>query len=111
MSDETTRFPPGSRYHGVAVAALDTPEGPRLYLRRRFIAPAAEFATLCEHTVADGERVDRLAARYLGDSEQYWRICDANGVLRPDELTAAPGRRVRITLPAGIPGPSDDDDV
>ena len=49
-------------------------------------------------------RLDNLAAEYLGDPEQFWRICDANGVLRPDELTDTIGRRIRITLPDGIPG-------
>jgi hypothetical protein len=33
-----------------------------------------------------------------------WRLCDANGAMRPDELTETPGRRLRITLPEGIPG-------
>ncbi|MEO0078974.1 MAG: LysM domain-containing protein, partial [candidate division WOR-3 bacterium] len=35
---------------------------------------------------------------------QFWRICDANNVLDPSELTENPGRRVRITLPEGFPG-------
>ena len=34
-----------------------------------------------------GDRLDNIAARYLGDPEQFWRICDANGAMRPDELT------------------------
>jgi hypothetical protein len=59
--------------------------------------------TLFEHTVTQGERLDNIAAQYLGDPEQFWRICDANAVLRPDELTDTTGRRIRITMPAGIP--------
>ncbi len=51
----------------------------------------------------DGERLDLIAARYLGDPEQSWRQCDANGAVRPEELEEV-GRRVRITLPEGIPG-------
>jgi nucleoid-associated protein YgaU len=46
-----------------------------------------------------GDRLDNLAARYLGDPEQFWKICDANNVLRPDELTEEIGRVVRIALP------------
>ena len=30
--------------------------------------------------------------------------CDANHAMAPEELTDAPGRRLRVTLPAGIPG-------
>ena len=101
-------FPPTSRYHGIGTAVLTTPEGrPIVYLRRRFIAPPENFALLQEHTVCQGDRVDNLAAQYLGDPELYWRLCDANVVLHPEELTAAPGSRIRITLPAGIPGTDD----
>ncbi|MBM4289444.1 MAG: LysM domain-containing protein [Deltaproteobacteria bacterium] len=98
-------FPPTSRYHGIGTAVLTIPEGrPVVYLRRRFIPPPENFALLQEHTVSQGERVDNLAARYLGDPELYWRLCDANAVLHPEDLTAEPGSRIRITLPAGIPG-------
>ncbi|MFZ1707308.1 MAG: LysM domain-containing protein, partial [Anaerolineae bacterium] len=62
---------------------------------------------LQEHTVAEGERPDLIAAAYLGDPEQFWRLCDANGVMRPEELTEEVGRRLRITLPEGIPGLPD----
>ena len=30
--------------------------------------------------------MDLLAARYLGDHAGFWRICDANLALDPDEL-------------------------
>jgi hypothetical protein len=33
----------------------------------------------------------------------FWRICDANGAMQPEELTQTVGRRLRITLPEGIP--------
>ena len=54
--------------------------------------------------MAEGERMDTITAQYLGDPEQFWRVCDANGAVRPDELTETVGRRLRITLPEGIPG-------
>ncbi|HYJ93740.1 MAG TPA: LysM domain-containing protein, partial [Vicinamibacterales bacterium] len=59
------------------------------------------FTTLQEHVVVEGERLDLIAAKYLGDSEQFWRICDANGAVRPAELEVV-GRRLRITLPEGL---------
>jgi hypothetical protein len=52
-----------------------------------------------------GDRLDNLTAKYLGDPEQFWRLCDANNALQPEELTDTVGRRVRITMPEGIPGP------
>ena len=66
--------------------------------------PPERFALLQEHTVSQGDRLDNLAAQYLGDPEQFWRLCDANGAMRPEELTETVGRRLRITLPEGIPG-------
>jgi hypothetical protein len=57
------------------------------------------MTTLAEHTVTQGDRLDNLAARYVGDPEQFWRICDANDVLRPEDLTEEAGRAIRIGLP------------
>jgi hypothetical protein len=100
---KTTLFPPSSRYHDVATAQRTDANGRTIvYLRRRFVPPPESFALLQEHTVTEGDRLDNITARYLGDPEQFWQLCDANGVLRPDELTRAVGERIRITLPAGI---------
>jgi hypothetical protein len=97
-------FPITSRYYNIPTSMLETLEGKQLiYLRRRFVPPPERFALLVEHTVVEGERVDTIAAQYLGDPEQFWRICDANNVLRPEELIETVGRRLRITLPEGIP--------
>jgi hypothetical protein len=98
-------FPPSSRYHGLETAVFEQPDGTKaVWVRRRFVPPPEQFATLTEHTVVQGDRLDNLTARYLGDPEQFWRVCDGNGVMRPEELESI-GRRVRITLPEGIPAP------
>ncbi len=104
LATKANLFPPNSRYHGVDTATWSATAGTVVYLRRRFIPPPEAYATLQEHTVTEGERPDTLAAQALGDPEQFWRLCDANAVLRPDDLTATPGRVVRVTLPPGIPG-------
>jgi hypothetical protein len=49
--------------------------------------------------VVQGDRLDLIAARTLGDSEQFWRVCDANDAMDPHELTAEPGRAVRVPVP------------
>ena len=99
-------FPPTSRYFGLETddAAKSATAGSIVYLRRRFVPPPERFALLQEHVVTQGERLDNITARYLDDPEQFWRICDANRAMRPDELTETIGRRLRITLPEGIPG-------
>jgi hypothetical protein len=101
----TNVFPPTSRYHGIKTATLEGSNGqPIAYLRRRFVPPPERFALLQEYTVTQGDRLDNLAAQFLGDPEQFWQLCDANGAIRPEELTEAIGRTLRITLPEGIPG-------
>lgn len=100
-------FEPSSRYYAIETAGLTVLDGagePRVvgYVRRRFIAGAPSNATLVSHAVVQGERLDHLAARYLGDPTQFWRICDANNALRPEELVEEPGRRIDIPLPGGL---------
>jgi len=100
----TTVFPITSRYYGIATATLQAVDGKTIiYLTRRFLPSADRFALLQEHFVSQGERLDNIAAQYLGDPEAFWRLCDANNAMRPDELTETLGRRLRITLPEGIP--------
>lgn len=98
-------FPITSRYYGLDTATLKTPTGtPIVYLRRRFVPSSERFALLQEHTVTEGERLDNITAQYLGDPEQFWRVADANNAMNPSELTETIGRKLRITLPEGIPG-------
>ena len=92
-----------SRYYNIPLAELETPEGKKIvYLRRRFVPPPERFELLLEHTVSEGDRLDNIAAEHLGDPEQFWRVCDSNRAVRPEELTETVGRRLRITLPAGL---------
>ncbi len=103
----STQFPPTSRYYGIGTATIQTAEGETvIYLQRRFVPPPERFALMGEHVVIEDERLDNIAAANLGDPEQFWRLCDANNALRPDELTAEIGRRLRITLPEGMPANS-----
>jgi len=98
-------FPPTSRYFSVETTTLEERDGEVIvYLKRRFVPQSERFALLQEHVVKQGERLDNITAQYLDDPEQFWRICDANRAMRPDELTETIGRRLRITLPEGVPG-------
>lgn len=99
-------FPPTSRYYDVETTARTEADGTVVpYLRRRLLPALDGFVLLHEHRVVEGERPDHIAAAELGDPEAFWRLCDANAAMHPDELTAEVGRSVRITLPLGMPGP------
>jgi len=99
----TDPFGATSRYRGLGTRRLTTASGRVIvYVARRFVPPPDRFQLLTEHTVVQDQRPDQIAALYLGDPEQSWRLCDANGVVDPAELTSTPGRRVRITFPEGV---------
>jgi hypothetical protein len=94
-----------SRYYNLVPATLKTPDGRTIvYVPRRFAPPPYSLALLQEHVVVAGDRLDNLAAQYLDDPEQFWRIADANNAMRPDDLTRVAGTVLRITLPEGVPG-------
>ena len=101
----TVVFPPPSRYYGLEIAKIEIDGRTVAYVRRRLIPPPEVFAPIGEHVVEQGERLDQIAAQTLGDPTLFWRICDANRALRPEELTEVIGRRLVITLPEGVPGP------
>jgi hypothetical protein len=97
-------FAPTSRYYTIETATL-TVRGPDgldrqiAYKRRRFLPPAGASTTVVEHRYAQGERLDNITARYLGDPTQFWQVCDPNLVLRPEELEQEIGRPIEIALP------------
>ena len=100
-----TVFPSTSRYSGLATATLQTASGATVvYLTRRFLPDPASLSAVQVHSVTEGERLDNIAYACFGDPLQFWQICDANRAMHPDELTAVVGRRLRITLPAGLSG-------
>lgn len=99
-----TLYPPNSRYHGLNTRTRRLGDRTVAYLERRFLPQPDEFVELRVHTVTSGDRLDKLAYQYIGDPELYWRLCDANRAMDPEELTSKPGQKIRITLPKGMPG-------
>jgi hypothetical protein len=100
-------FPTDSRYYGSSTLTYTAPNGQSFtYLARRFVPQpgAPNYATVATHTVRQGDRLDLLAANYLGDPLMFWLLCDANGAIRPNALVKTPGTVINITMPQGIPG-------
>ena len=95
------QFPPTSRYAQTETAQLITVTRQKIvYLRRRFL-PLTVPPTQAIHRVVEGDRIDNITATYLGDPEQFWRVCDANRVMHPDETTAEIGRSLDMPLILG----------
>lgn len=98
-------FSPTSRYYGLETKIIETTNFQKVsYLSRRFISQPDKYELLQEHRVIQQDRLDNIAHKYYGDPEQFWRICDANAVMHPLDLTEELGEYIRITMPEGISG-------
>jgi nucleoid-associated protein YgaU len=84
----------GSRYANVATHEITDASGRVIpYKKVRFIA---EAKAQMGHLVRQEERLDHIAHRYYRDPERFWRICDANRAMWPDDLTVRAGRTILI---------------
>jgi len=91
---------PSSRYANVGTTTLVTTDGVEMrYLLRRFLPDGKRQPLLTEVTVTQGDRLDLIAHRTIGDPVQFWRIADANNALKPEDLTAEPGEVIRVAVP------------
>jgi len=93
-------FEPSSRYYVRQTATYTTADGREVtYVRRRFLPQGDSLPLLVEVTVTDGDRLDLITARTLGDPEQFWRVCDANNAMNPVDVTAASGAILKVPIP------------
>lgn len=84
----------GSRYANVGQHEITNSRGRVIrYKKIRFIP---ETRAQMAHVVVQGERLDHIAHHYFRDSERFWRICDANRAVWPDDLVAEAGRTILI---------------
>jgi hypothetical protein len=89
----------GSRYATVDEHQITDKEGRLIrYKKIRFIP---ETTALMVHSVRYGERLDHIAHNYFRDPERFWRICDANRTMLPDDLVAEAGRSILIPSSGG----------
>jgi nucleoid-associated protein YgaU len=93
-----------SRYYGAPVEMFTGADGVEAaYLQRRIIPQPDIYTAVTDYVVVDGDRLDTLAAKFLGDPLLFWMICDANGADDPDELTSQAGRTIQIPVASAIP--------
>jgi hypothetical protein len=89
-------FTSRSRYASIADAVYTTSDGRKINYKVLRITP--DTTSLQQHTLAQGDRLDVLAFQYYNDAEQFWRICDGNVALRPDDLTQDIGAQIAIPV-------------
>jgi hypothetical protein len=93
-------FDQASRYARIETAEYVDRDGRRItYVRRRFLPHGSRMPLLAEVKVRPGDRLDLVTARALGDPEHFWRVCDANDAMDPQELTEEPGGTLRVPVP------------
>ena len=79
-------FFPGSRYLPLATYSVIRADG--VVVRATRLPAPGQPAVLGYYRRRSGDRLDQVAARFLADATQFWRVCDANGAMAPDALTA-----------------------
>lgn len=93
-----------SRYYVIADARYTSSTGQEIiYKRRRFLPQGQDLPFLTNVKVNDGDRLDIIAGKTLGNSLLFWRIADANNGMNPIDLTERPGRILKVAIPQ-VPG-------
>ena len=100
----------GSRYENCEVAEVTLADGKGgertvRYLRRRRLLDPDLVPPVAHHRLDAADRLDLVAARYLGDPLGAWQVADVNRALDPDELTGpgAEGDVLIIPYPQAAP--------
>jgi hypothetical protein len=89
-----------SRYYLLPTADYEAGDGHHITYRTRRFHPQGETIPLLSLvTLGPGDRLDLIAARMLGDPEQFWQICDANNCLNPFDLVSETGDTLRVPIP------------
>ena len=84
----------GSRYGNVPEHEIIDTNGRRIrYKKVRYIGPARP---LRGHIISEGELLYHVAYTYYRDPERFWRVCDANIAMWPDDLAAQVGLKINI---------------
>lgn len=91
--------PRGSRFADLPVFEVTGPDGlPRHVIGLRLTATDTPGERV--HRVRQGEAVDLIARRHLGDEGSWWRILDVNPLRYPLDL--APGEQLRLPAPGQV---------
>lgn len=89
-----------SRYANLEIADYITQDDRKIrYKRRRFLPQGNSKLSLTTLQVTQDDRLDLITSETLGNSEQFWQLCDANNAMNPFDLLAEPIQELRIPQP------------
>jgi hypothetical protein len=89
-----------SRYYRQQKLQFQRPDGRIVsYVARRLVPSRDNLTVLAQVRLAEGQRLDTIAARALGAPELFWQICDANSELNPFDLMLRVGEFIKIPMP------------
>jgi hypothetical protein len=80
-------FEPRSRY--AKTQTYETTDRRGRTVKVVAVPPAPRQTSLGVHRMRQGQRLDHLAAQYLGEPTAFWRICEQNGALHAEVLSEA----------------------
>lgn len=80
-------FDDNSRYKGLKTYERTNRQGRPVATVPVPAAPAEKFRGY--HHRIQGQRLDHMAYRYLGNPAGFWRICEQNDVMLPEALSEA----------------------
>lgn len=84
---------PNSRFAGLPVLEVVAPDGTRRHVLGLRLQTTGEAGSET-HRVRQGESIDLIARRRLGDERLWWRVLDVNPLRYPLDL--APGEQLRL---------------
>jgi nucleoid-associated protein YgaU len=74
----------GSRYQKVGTDEIEHESGRVVKYKMTRITPRARIVST--HVVRSWERLDHIASAVYADPTAFWRICDANDALWPEDM-------------------------
>ena len=81
-------FEKKSRYSGVLTYTVTDRRGREVTIVTVPERPIQD--TMGTHLRRQGQRLDHLSQKYLGDATSFWRICEINDAMTADVLAEAP---------------------
>lgn len=98
-------FDTTSRYYNLPTKTLTSNEGQVIsYVSRRFLPQVKDLQIISQVTVQQGDRLDLIATRTLGNALFYWQLCDANNAMDPAALVQQPGQMLQLASPQRTQG-------